>query len=109
MLHWIRRADPQPDLHDHPNAFVSLVLRGWYEEEVPAPGDDSARIRRRISFWNFKRPTETHRITTLGRKEILTLVFAGPVVRGWGFHTPRGWEPWRKYVADRQARSTKRR
>lgn len=104
MLHWIRRADPEPDLHDHPNAFISIVLRGWYEEEIPRNGSESERISRRISLWNFKSSTDRHRIIAL-RDPLLTLVFAGPVVRGWGFHTPEGWEPWREYVARRRAES----
>jgi len=103
MLHWLLRADPEPDLHDHPNAFISIVLRGWYEEEIPKLGE-SERISRRISLWNFKNPTDRHRIVAL-RRPTLTLVFAGPVVRGWGFHTPKGWEPWREYVARRRANS----
>jgi hypothetical protein len=65
MLHWIQRPDPQPDLHDHPNAFVSVVVRGWYEEETPAPHSENGRLRRRIRFWNFKRPTDRHRIVSL--------------------------------------------
>lgn len=104
MLHWIRRNDPQPDLHDHPNAFVSIVLRGWYEEETQEPGDEYECVRKRITLWNFKRSTDRHRIVALGEKT-LTLVFAGPVVRGWGFHTSNGWVPWREYVAYRQANS----
>lgn len=104
MLHWILRADPQPDLHDHPNAFIAIVLRGWYEEEIPKPGSELERTSRRISLWNFKNPTDKHRILALDNPT-LTLVFAGPVVRGWGFQTKKGWEPWRKYVARRQASS----
>jgi hypothetical protein len=105
MLHWIFRPDPQPDLHDHPNAFLSIVVRGWYDEEIPKRGSETERIRRRVSFWNFKRPTDRHRIVALGGST-LTLVFAGPVVRGWGFHTPHGWKPWRRYVAQRRSDET---
>lgn len=104
MLHWILRADPQPDLHDHPNAFASIVLWGWYEEEIPLPGSDNKRISRRISFVNFKSSTSQHRIVKLHRPT-LTLVMAGPVVRTWGFHTPKGWKPWREYVQRRQSKS----
>jgi hypothetical protein len=102
MLHWILRADPQPDLHDHPNAFLSIVLRGWYCEEIPKRGSETERISKRIGVWNYKRATDRHRIVAL-RKPTLTLVFAGPVVRIWGFYTSRGWQPWRKYVAHRRA------
>lgn len=91
-------------MHDHPNAFMSIVLRGWYEEETPKPGSESERISTRISLWNFKTPMDRHRIVALSQR-LLTLVFAGPVVRGWGFHTAEGWEPWREYVARRRADS----
>lgn len=105
MLHWILRADPQSDLHDHPNAFLSIILQGWYEEEVPEPGSESNLIVRRITLWNFKHSTDHHRIVALS-KPLLTLVIAGPVVRGWGFHTPKGWEAWREYVARHRSEST---
>jgi hypothetical protein len=101
MLHWIKRADPQPDLHDHPNTFLSIVLSGWYDEEVPPPGAKHERVRKRVYFFNFKRSTDRHRIIALG-KRTLTLVFAGPVVRDWGFHTPDGWVYWRQYIARRR-------
>jgi len=50
MLHWILRADPQPDLHDHPNAFMAIVIRGGYEEEIPKPGSEPERT---TSFATF--------------------------------------------------------
>jgi hypothetical protein len=100
MVHWIRLADPQPDLHDHPVTFVSLLVAGWYEEEVPA--SDGGFLLRRVRWWNVKRATDRHRIVKLGRT-VVTLVLAGPVVRDWGFHTAEGWMPWREYVARRQA------
>ena len=103
MLHWIKRADPQPDLHDHPNTFLSIILRGWYEEEIVPRGQDH-RIRRHISLFNLKRPTDKHRIVALAGRT-LTLVLAGPVVRGWGFHAPEGWVPWRQYIASRRNKS----
>jgi len=92
MLHWIEGPDPQPDMHDHPVGFVSWVLRGGYVEVVPG----GANFRRR---WSIARrsATDQHRIYRLPWGRTLTLVLAGPVVRGWGFHTPQGWVPWREY------------
>ena len=103
MLHWIWRADPQSDLHDHPTTFLSIVLRGWYEEEVPDVGAAGQVRRRRVAFWNFKRAVDRHRIVALG-KDTLTMVFAGPVVRAWGFYAPEGWVAWREYVARHQGK-----
>ncbi len=90
MLHWIMRPDPQPDLHDHPVAFASIVLRGGYAEEVPG-----ARLRW-IKHLNLKLPTHRHRIRWAA-PNTLTLVFAGPVVRKWGFWRGDQFIPWREY------------
>src|SRR5262245_41559506 len=32
-LHWIRKPDEEPWLHDHPVSFLSLILRGGYAEK----------------------------------------------------------------------------
>ncbi|MGI0015317.1 MAG: hypothetical protein ACREBU_18020 [Nitrososphaera sp.] len=91
MLHWLKSADPQRDLHDHPVSFLSIPLRGGYVEE-------NATGTKAISLlcWNWKRATDTHRITHV-QHNTLTLVICGPVVRPWGFHTARGFIPWREY------------
>lgn len=94
MLHWLRRSDPHPDLHDHPVGFVSLVLRGGYWEV--RPGGEYRYVR----WLQRKRPTDAHRITRVDKAPAVTLVFAGPVVRAWGFHAPDGWVPWRRYVEE---------
>jgi len=101
MLHWIVRPDPQPDMHDHPVSFVSLLVRGWYVEHRPDENDyfadlgwEEPHVVRRL---NVKRATDRHRIVEVSPGGALTLVFAGPVVRSWGFHTPRGWVSWREY------------
>jgi hypothetical protein len=99
MLHWIPRPDPQPDLHDHPVAFLSIVLCGCYDEEIP---DRNAGLRTvRVRWWNFKRATDRHRIVSVGGR-VVTLVFAGRATREWGFHAADGWLPWRDYVARRR-------
>lgn len=97
MLHWIVKPDLQPDMHDHPVSFLSIPLRGGYIEEIPFSGH--VRQWRWISSrrWNYKRATDRHRIPGTAPGGCLTLVFAGPVVRSWGFHTPKGWVPWREY------------
>lgn len=93
MLHWIARPDPQPDPHDHPVTFLSLVLRGGYAEERHRKrGVDHHRVR----WLNWLRARDVHRITWVA-PGTLTLALAGPVTREWGFHTPVGWVSWRKY------------
>lgn len=104
MLHWILRPDPQRDLHDHPVSFLSILLRGYYYEDraIPDRGcdePDAPRLVRQqfIHFINYVRATDRHRISGLPLGGCLTLVFAGPKVRDWGFWTPVGFVPWREY------------
>lgn len=90
MLHWIVRPDPQPDPHDHPVTFLSIVLRGGYTEWRP-------EIPLHVVRWfNLIRSTDVHRITYV-KPGTLTLAIAGPKVRDWGHHTPAGWVDWRTY------------
>lgn len=101
MLHWIRKPDPSPDMHDHPVAFVSFVLRGGYTEQVPSRWPlvkhwqtDLRKIRR----VNVKRPSARHRIVEV-LPRTLTLVFAGPKVQEWGYYTGNRnrFVPWKDY------------
>lgn len=89
MVHWIQRPDPQRDLHDHPVAFWSFIVSGWYVEETPEG-------RRTIMWLNRKPAAGIHRIVWVAPNTV-TLVFASRRLRDWGFHTPKGWVPWREY------------
>lgn len=106
MLHWIFRPDPQPDLHDHPVSFLALVLRGGYLEKrargLRTPGEGVYHV---VRWFNILRTTDRHRILALARGgPTVTLCFAGPKKREWGFHTPSGWVDWRTYSAPRRTR-----
>ena len=92
MLHWIKRPDPQPDPHDHPIDFVSIVLRGGYTEWRAG-----GRIHI-VRWFNFLRTSDVHRILRV-KPNTLTLCFAvhPRVSRLWGFHTPGGWVSWKEY------------
>lgn len=92
MVHWIKEPDKDQFMHDHPVSFFSLVLKGWYWEEIP----DNKRI---IDVWNFIHATDPHKITEVSPGGVVTLVFTGPKVREWGYHTNQGWMPWRNYHA----------
>lgn len=114
-LHRIGAPDPGLDLHDHPWPFVSLVLRGGYDEEVEPIRTASARAasaeaverwvpnlyagaraqrgdRRRWSAGSVHRmPLDhAHRIVSV-RPGTVTLVLRGRVTRKWGFYMPHGW------------------
>ncbi len=106
-LHFIYRPDEQRgDLHDHPWNFLSLVLWGSYVEDVPrerACGpcecDDCTATKqpRWVRWFNWKRAEDSHSITWVSDKPIITLVFCGPVRRPWGFWTKDGWVRHDKY------------
>jgi hypothetical protein len=94
-LHWLNGPDPEPDLHDHPVTFLSLVLRGGYRE---------LRRRGTHTFTNYVYRHNVIRATALDCHRIeevcpgtVTLCFMGPKRREWGFHTPEGWVYWKDY------------
>lgn len=100
MFHRIFRPDRQRDLHDHPWNFLSIVLRGWYVEEVPVKNTISPFTDSRMVSWlNFKRAEDRHSITVVGRSPVWTLVFTGRKRRTWGFWVDGGsrWVRWTEY------------
>ena len=101
-LHWIRKPDKEPYLHDHPVSFLSLVLRGQYAELRQKPGDFTPRYL--VHRWfNFIRASEhdRHRII-FTRRNTLTLCFMGPKTREWGFHSQGRWIGWKDYYAKKK-------
>jgi hypothetical protein len=111
-LHNILRADIDRDLHDHPFDFVSIILRGGYSEISKASGfaitgnmEFGAGIPRFLpAKVRTYRPGNTNRKACLDIHRIVevlpntwTLVFTGPRLRTWGFHTDQGFVPWREY------------
>ena len=119
-LHAIFLPDRGRDLHDHPATFVSLILKGGYNEEVvrhsTKPEDrgrrgyvsrygytlpSSRRIKRRhrAGHINFIHRRSAHRIVSFtGPAPVWTLVFVGRRdPRGWGFWTPDGYIPSAEY------------
>lgn len=105
MLHWINGPDPEPDMHNHPVTFLSLIIRGAYCEQRPVPGtcrccERMGQPRGHYHRWlNFvSARDDVHRITWVA-PSTLTLVFYGPKRCDWGFFTPQGFVPWREYNA----------
>lgn len=104
-LHKIAQPDHDRDLHDHPWPFVSVVLRGGYDETLRAvhdygngPVDVGVRCVRGWLSFAFRRATDAHRITRLHRTPTWTLVIVGRRRKSWGFYTDRGYVPWRTYL-----------
>lgn len=120
-VHKIAGPDPGMDLHDHPWAFVSIVLRGGYFEHVAQTAEATEYadnpwptgrywgwrqivdvtkpngIRRRKLPALHRMPLDVaHRIVAVDRNT-WTLVLRGPTRRVWGFYPPTGRVDWREY------------
>lgn len=114
-IHEFQGPDPGIDLHDHPWAFLSLILRGGYTELRHEGGIDGV-IRARwsdvndlgargrgtpshhygIGRLNWMPMKMSHRITNIA-PGTRTLVVCGPTRRSWGFYTPHGYVDHNEY------------
>lgn len=111
-VHHIAGPDPGMDLHDHPWAFVSIVLRGGYSHETASteaavtcakaaeqwpdtctPGAPSHRQTGSVTRMGMR---VAHRITRV-EPNTWTLVLRGPDRRIWGFYPPSGRVVWTAY------------
>lgn len=91
QLHHIIANDPEPDPHDHPWDFTSILLTGGYRDINP-----TGTTEHRAPCIITRRAETPHRLELLDGPT-WTLVATGPVRRKWGYHTTRGWIPWRTY------------
>jgi hypothetical protein len=119
-LHHILRSDNDRALHDHPWNFTSIILWGGYWEHVAfdlTKGASGMRIPRHAQFCAPTKANGTltlrcwfrvgsilhrkaecaHRVELPKGKTAWTLVFTSNKIRDWGFHTVKGWIPWRTY------------
>ncbi len=97
FLHRILKSDPD-EMHDHPWAYRSLVLRGGYWEHTP----HGTRWRGPLSY-RFAPADSVHRIEIDPAKPpCWTLFIPGRRVRDWGFHRGGQWVHNEVYLAARQ-------
>ena len=114
-IHRFLRPDADGALHDHRYANVSVILENDYVEELfyrwPHPRFDAGgtRITRRVYRSQgeliFRLPWTAHRVEPEhdGAGNVLpviTMFITGPHIRNWGFHCPKGWVPWEKFVGN---------
>ncbi|MCQ4165110.1 hypothetical protein [Tahibacter harae] len=97
-LHLFLRSDDDRALHDHPWLNCSLLLQGQYTEHTIAAGGVHHRALRLAGDVVVRRAKSAHRIE-LHAGSCITLFFTGPVRRGWGFHCPQRWVPWRDFTS----------
>lgn len=107
FLHDIFEPDGDRDPHNHPWAFVSIVLRGSYTEVLYPRPERSKAYRKTQTWrrWSIHRMgmDSAHRIVR-AEPGLKTLILTGPRRSGWGFFTPEGYVRWQDYVEARDAR-----
>jgi hypothetical protein len=104
-IHRMDRPDGDRDCHNHPYAYMSIVLWGGYLEMVKQ-GDAIRPVWRRPGSIIFASAERYHRVDYLPNKRCWTLFFTGKprwmqhngkFVHDWGFLTISGHVPWTKY------------
>lgn len=99
-LHWIRRADHDRDMHNHPFNYRSFVLKGMYAEEYDEPEDSppimllpEGNWKRRTGYrWVHRGGTVTgskdkfHRIDLVPKEGVWTLFCMTTNTNQWGFN-----------------------
>lgn len=94
-VHVFHRSDAD-DLHDHPWAFMSIVLWRGYIEQT-----DSGRKRKWPGMILFRKAEHRHRVELIDGKKSVTLVAFGKRWRDWGFWTPLGWKQFEQYFREK--------
>lgn len=110
-VHHIVRPDMDRHMHDHPWAFVSIVLKGSYVECMPMTMDpcfaaeidrEYMRTKTRRAWSIAWRPaTARHCIGRVSEGGVWTLFITGPLRQWWGFFTPADKVHWRDYIEQR--------
>lgn len=107
-LHVILRSDREPDLHDHPYDYATVILRGGYVEVRPTLPLTRLGLHQTLSTEReciapgrvlLRRAESLHRLEVPSGQTCLTLFFLSRKRRSWGFQTPNGWVYWRDYPA----------
>lgn len=104
-FHEILRADDDRHPHDHPWAFRSLILRGYYTEERWFGDEDGwARFRLFHSAGDtYELPLgEYHRIAATSTEPVLTLCILGQKQDTWGFLVSGQRIQWETYFERKQ-------
>lgn len=97
-LHNMLHDDDDRAQHDHPWWSVSLCLDGTIKEFYTDPDGNGGGIEIITKGdWKYRSSTYIHRLE-LPLGEAWTLFITGPRVREWGFHCPKGFVPWKKFV-----------
>jgi hypothetical protein len=104
FLHNIFQPDDDPDCHDHPWDFSSLILWNGYTEHTfwSTFYLDRPKYYGMFSYRKMK-AEHIHKVDLDPKKPAITLVFAEKARRNWGFWTMDNqdiahWTDWRTYL-----------
>jgi hypothetical protein len=110
FLHKLCRSDHDRALHDHPWSFLSVVLKGGYDEiryvrtitQIGVYGrfEEDEHQHHSVGSILF-RPAEWRHRVIINDKPAWTLVFVGLNRRRWGFWPTGEFCWWRKYNPDK--------
>lgn len=94
-------------LHNHPWAFVSIILKGGYTEVSKElycdyPGKEYNKVYYGPGSILYRKANWAHRLDLT--KPVWTLVFTFKRVQDWGFFTPNGFVNWRHYRQNKEGR-----
>jgi len=78
-VHHFIGSDDDRALHDHGWGFVTLILKGWYDDV-----GESSTERMKPGMIKYRPATHKHTVQ-VGPKGCWTLIFTGPRIRDWGF------------------------
>jgi hypothetical protein len=88
-LHEFFRSDKDRCPHDHPWAFVTVILKGGYWEHT-----STGKHWRRAGSVLYRPAEFAHSIELEPGTKPWSLVLVWEKSRDWGFYTPKGWEKW---------------
>lgn len=97
-LHFIRRADQDRHLHDHPWNARTIILRGWYLEERV----DGSTHKRAEGYTGRLRFGEYHRIHEIHPDGVITLFITWRNRGEWGFLVDGQKVPWKRYLGGQE-------
>lgn len=111
-VHQILRSDDDRAFHDHPWAYVTIILKGGYTEVRPI-FDESGLFIGESREWRgagsiLYRPAKSwHRLEIAEGVDTWTLFITGRKVQQWGFlETPKHKIEWREFLNDWTTKGT---